>query len=332
MTRYIYTFGPHKTDGDASMKNLLGGKGANLAEMARLGLPVPPGFTISTECCNRYFELGGRFPDTLEPEIMGAMTAIEEQMGLKFGDPRAPLLVSCRSGARSSMPGMMETILNVGLCSQTIPGLVEKTGNEWFVYDAYRRLIMMYSDVVMEKAEQVVPEDGMGIRLSLEMMMSNLKNDKGYEHDTDISVQDLKSLCDRFKKVIHQTLKKPFPDDPHKQLMGAVGAVFKSWNGKRAVSYRRIEHIPDAWGTAVNVQSMVFGNMGNTSATGVAFTRDPSTGKNHFFGEWLVNAQGEDVVAGIRTPNPLNTDTKNMQNRHSAFPGGGHARPVCPAV
>ena len=316
MTRYIYAFGPHKTDGNASMKNLLGGKGANLAEMARLGLPVPPGFTISTECCNQYFELKGRFPDTLEQEIPAAMAAIEKQMGLKFGDPRAPLLVSCRSGARSSMPGMMETILNVGLCSQTIPGLVEKTGNEWFVYDAYRRLIMMYSDVVMEKAEQVVPEDGMGIRLNLEMMMNNLKNDKGYEHDTDISVQDLKSLCDRFKKMIHQTLKKAFPDDPHEQLMGALGAVFKSWNGKRAISYRRIEHIPDAWGTAVNVQAMVFGNMGNTSATGVAFTRDPSTGKNHFFGEWLVNAQGEDVVAGIRTPNPLNTDTKNMQNRH----------------
>jgi pyruvate, orthophosphate dikinase len=318
MTRYIYAFGPHKTDGDASMKNLLGGKGANLAEMARLGLPVPPGFTISTDCCNQYFELGGWFPDTLEPEIMAAMAAIEKQMGLRFGHPDAPLLVSCRSGARSSMPGMMETILNVGLCSKTIPGLVAKTGNEWFVYDAYRRLIMMYSDVVMEKAEQVVPEDGMGIRLNLEMMMNNLKNDKGYEHDTDISVDDMKSLCDRFKKKISQYLKKPFPDDPREQLFGAIGAVFKSWNGKRAVSYRRIEHIPDSWGTAVNVQAMVFGNMGNTSATGVAFTRDPATGKNHFFGEWLVNAQGEDVVAGIRTPNPLNTDTKNMQNRHLA--------------
>ncbi|MCF8091201.1 MAG: pyruvate, phosphate dikinase [Desulfotignum sp.] len=318
MTRYIYEFGPHKTDGNASLKNLLGGKGANLAEMARMGLPVPPGFTISTDCCNRYFELGGRFPDTLEQQIMTAMTHIEKQMGLGFGDPGAPLLVSCRSGARSSMPGMMETILNVGLCSTTIPGLVDKTGNEWFVYDAYRRLIMMYSDVVMEKAEQKVPEDGMGIRLNLEIMMNNLKNDKGYEHDTDISVQDMQSLCDRFKKKISQYLKTKFPDDPHEQLMGAVGAVFKSWNGKRAVSYRRIEHIPDVWGTAVNVQAMVFGNMGNSSATGVAFTRDPATGKNHFFGEWLVNAQGEDVVAGIRTPNPLNKDTKNMHNQHMA--------------
>jgi pyruvate,orthophosphate dikinase len=298
------------------MKNLLGGKGANLAEMARLGLPVPPGFTISTDCCNDYFDLGWRFPDTLESEIVTAMGHIEDQMGMKFGDPDAPLLVSCRSGARSSMPGMMETILNVGLCSKTIPGLAARTGNEWFVYDAYRRLIMMYSDVVMEKADQVVPEDGMGIRLNLEMMMNNLKNDKGYEHDTDISLQDMQSLCDRFKKKISQYLKKEFPDDPWDQLLGAIGAVFKSWNGKRAVSYRRIEHIPDAWGTAVNVQAMVFGNMGNTSATGVAFTRDPSTGENHFFGEWLVNAQGEDVVAGIRTPNPLNKETKNMQNRH----------------
>jgi pyruvate,orthophosphate dikinase len=254
------------------------------------------------------------------------MGHVETQMKMKFGDPEAPLLVSCRSGARSSMPGMMETILNVGLCSTTIPGLVEKTGNEWFVYDAYRRLIMMYSDVVMEKADQVVPEDGMGIRLNLEMMMNNLKNDKGYEHDTDISLQDMQALCDRFKKKISQYLKKEFPDDPWEQLMGAIGAVFKSWNGKRAVSYRRIEHIPDAWGTAVNVQAMVFGNMGNTSATGVAFTRDPSTGKNHFFGEWLVNAQGEDVVAGIRTPNPLNKDTKNMQNQH--LPSLEEAMPV----
>ena len=316
MTRYIYEFGPQKTHGDASMKNLLGGKGANLAEMARLGLPVPPGFTISTECCNDYFDLGWRFPETLASEITAAMGHMEDQMGMRFGDPDAPLLVSCRSGARSSMPGMMETILNVGLCSKTIPGLAARTGNEWFVYDAYRRLIMMYSDVVMEKADQVVPEDGMGIRLNLEMMMNNLKNDKGYEHDTDISLQDMQSLCDRFKKKISQYLKKEFPDDPREQLMGAIGAVFKSWNGKRAVSYRRIEHIPDAWGTAVNVQAMVFGNMGDTSATGVAFTRDPATGKNHFFGEWLVNAQGEDVVAGIRTPNPLNKETKNMQNQH----------------
>jgi pyruvate,orthophosphate dikinase len=316
MTQYIYEFGPQKTQGNATLKNLLGGKGANLAEMATLGLPVPPGFTISTECCNHYFDLDGRFPDSLEAKIAWAMENIERQMKMKFGDKNNPLLVSCRSGARSSMPGMMETILNVGLCSSTIPGLVAKTGNEWFVYDAYRRLIMMYSDVVMEKAEQIKPHNGMGIRLNLEMMMNNLKNDKGYANDTDISCEDMKGLCRRFKKKIHETLNIEFPDDPKEQLMGAIGAVFKSWNGRRAVSYRRIEHIPDNWGTAVNVQSMVFGNMGETSATGVAFSRDPATGDNKFYGEWLVNAQGEDVVAGTRTPNPLNNDTKNTQNRH----------------
>jgi pyruvate,orthophosphate dikinase len=316
MTQYIYEFGPQKTQGNATLKNLLGGKGANLAEMATLGLPVPPGFTISTECCNHYFDLDGRFPDSLEAKIAWAMENIERQMKMKFGDKNNPLLVSCRSGARSSMPGMMETILNVGLCSSTIPGLVAKTGNEWFVYDAYRRLIMMYSDVVMEKAEQIKPHNGMGIRLNLEMMMNNLKNDKGYANDTDISCEDMKGLCSRFKKKIHETLNIEFPDDPKEQLMGAIGAVFKSWNGRRAVSYRRIEHIPDNWGTAVNVQSMVFGNMGETSATGVAFSRDPATGDNKFYGEWLVNAQGEDVVAGTRTPNPLNNDTKNTQNRH----------------
>ncbi|HCY84371.1 MAG TPA: pyruvate, phosphate dikinase, partial [Desulfobacteraceae bacterium] len=195
MTKYIYEFGPEKTDGDAGQKDLLGGKGANLAEMAKLGLPVPPGFTISTECCNHYFDLNGRFPDTLAEETLAAMANIESQMGKGFGDPDNPLLVSCRSGARSSMPGMMETILNVGLCTKTIPGLIKKTGNEWFVWDAYRRLIMMYSDVVMEKAEQVEPADGMGIRLNLEMMMNNLKNDKGYDHDTDISTEDMKGLC-----------------------------------------------------------------------------------------------------------------------------------------
>lgn len=315
MTNYIYQFGPRQTDGDASLKNLLGGKGANLAEMAKLGLPVPAGFTISTECCNDYFDQDQKFPPAFEAQVDAAMSAIETQMEMRFGDKDNPLLVSCRSGARSSMPGMMETILNVGLCSSTIPGLIRKTGNEWFVYDAYRRLIMMYSDVVMEKAEQIEPEDGLGIRLHLEMMMNNLKNDKGYLNDTDILVDDLKNLCERFKNKVRDYLKTDFPDDPKAQLMGSIGAVFKSWNGKRAVSYRRIEHIPDSWGTAVNVQSMVFGNMGNTSATGVAFTRDPATGENKFYGEWLVNAQGEDVVAGTRTPNPLNNDTKNDQNR-----------------
>ncbi len=314
MTQYIYHFGPSGTNGNAGMKNLLGGKGANLAEMAKLGLPVPPGFTISTDCCNEYFRLGGQFPKNLYAEIDEAMARIEDQMGMGFSDPENPLLVSCRSGARQSMPGMMETILNVGLCSTTIPGLIRKTGNEWFVYDAYRRLIMMYADVVMEKAEQISPPDGMGIRLNLEIIMNELKNDKGYCNDTDITTEEMKELCAKFKNKIQQTFGYEFPDDPKAQLLGAIGAVFKSWNGKRAVSYRRIELIPDEWGTAVNVQSMVFGNMGSESATGVAFSRNPATGEDEFYGEWLPNAQGEDVVAGIRTPNPINKATRNKQN------------------
>ncbi|MCP3898713.1 MAG: pyruvate, phosphate dikinase, partial [Desulfobacteraceae bacterium] len=314
--KLIYEFNKKNTDGDATQKNLLGGKGANLAEMAKLGLPVPAGFTISTECCNNYLKSKGKFPEELYSQIDAAMANIESEMGMKFSDKENPLLLSCRSGARQSMPGMMETVLNIGLNSETIPGLIKKTNNEWFVYDAYRRLIMMYSDVVMEKAEDIIPKDGMGIRLHLEMLLNDLKNDKGYENDTDIETSEMKNLCEKFKKKIKATFNKEFPDNTKDQLMGAIGAVFKSWNGKRAVSYRRIEHIPDDWGTAVNVQSMVFGNMGNSSATGVAFSRDPATGNNKFYGEWLINAQGEDVVAGIRTPNPLNIDTKNNQNDH----------------
>ena len=237
-------------------------------------------------------------------------------MGMKYGDAENPLLLSCRSGARKSMPGMMETVLNVGLCPATIPGLVKKSGNERFVYDAYRRLIMMYSDVVMEKAEDIEPAEGKGIRLQLEHLMAKLKKAKKYKSDTDMTAADLKKLCEQFKDKVQEVLGQPFPDDPMEQLWGAVGAVFKSWNGRRAISYRKIEGIPDEWGTACNVQSMVFGNMGDSSATGVAFTRNPATGENKFYGEWLVNAQGEDVVAGIRTPNPLNEETKNEQNKH----------------
>lgn len=247
--------------------------------------------------------------------MKNALAKVEKAMGMKFGDAKNPLLVSCRSGARSSMPGMMETVLNVGLSTKTIPGLIAKTGNERFVYDAYRRLIMMYSDVVMEKAEGIEPAEGKAIRRQLDGMMEELKEKRGYASDTDLTVDDLKLLCDQFKIQIRKTLKKEFPDDAMAQLWGGVGAVLKSWNGKKAVSYRRIEGIPDEWGTAVNVQSMVFGNMGDTSATGVAFTRDPATGDNKFYGEWLVNAQGEDVVAGTRTPNPLNNDTRNEQNK-----------------
>ena len=312
----VYFFGGKEAEGDGTMRNLLGGKGANLAEMCTLGIPVPAGFTITTECCTEYYDLGCSYPKELEQEVMEAMLRTEKMMGRKFGDKNNPLLVSCRSGARSSMPGMMETVLNIGLCSETIPGLIEKTGNPRFVYDAYRRLIMMYSDVVMEKAEGIEPEEGMGIRVQLDRMMQDLKDKKGYSSDTDLTEGDLKSLCEDFKKKVREVLGKEFPDDAYQQLWGGIGAVFKSWNGKRAIAYRRIENIPDDWGTAVNVQSMVFGNMGENSATGVAFSRNPATGENKFYGEWLINAQGEDVVAGIRTPNPLNEATKNDHNRH----------------
>lgn len=312
--KYVYLFGKGISEGRADMKELLGGKGANLAEMANLELPVPAGFTITTECCVDYFR-ENRIPATLEAEVFAALKKVEKVMGMEFGSATNPLLVSCRSGARSSMPGMMETVLNVGLSSKTIPGLVKKTKNERFVYDAYRRLIMMYSDVVMEKAEGIEPEEGKGIRKILDEKLEALKKKKGYKSDTDLKVADLKKLCEDFKKTVRQVLKKDFPDDAMQQLWGGITAVFKSWNGKKAVSYRRIEGIPDDWGTAVNVQSMVFGNMGESSATGVAFTRDPATGDNKFYGEWLVNAQGEDVVAGTRTPNPLNDETKNEQNK-----------------
>jgi len=315
-TKYVYYFGPQGTEGDASMKNTLGGKGANLAEMAKLGLPVPAGFTISTEFCTVYFAEGRRFPQSLRDEVAVALKKTEEAMGMKFGDAENPLLVSCRSGARQSMPGMMETVLNVGLCPATIPGLVKKSGNERFVYDAYRRLIMMYSDVVMEKAEDIEPAEGKGIRIQLEHLMAKMKKAKKVTSDTDLTADDLKKLCKKFKEKIVEVLGREFPDDPNEQLWGAIGAVFKSWEGRRAVSYRKIEGIPGEWGTACNVQSMVFGNLGNESATGVAFSRNPATGENKFYGEWLVNAQGEDVVAGIRTPSPLNEQTKNQQNQH----------------
>jgi pyruvate,orthophosphate dikinase len=315
-TKYVYYFGPNGTEGEASMKNELGGKGANLAEMAKLGLPVPAGFTINTAFCTVFFKEGRQFPPSLREEVAAALKKVEEAMGMKYGDAENPLLLSCRSGARTSMPGMMETVLNVGLCTATIPGLVKKTGNERFVYDAYRRLIMMYSDVVMEKAEDIEPAEGKGIRVQLEHIMHKLKKSKKYTSDTDMTTEDLKKLCKQFKAKVLEVLGQEFPDEPDAQLWGATGAVFKSWQGRRAVSYRKIEGIPGEWGTACNVQSMVFGNLGDSSATGVAFSRNPATGENKFYGEWLVNAQGEDVVAGIRTPNPLNESTKNPQNQH----------------
>jgi len=312
----VYFFGGKVAEGDGSMKNLLGGKGANLAEMCKLGMPVPAGFTITTDTCVEFYKNNLQFPAELKKEVDEALLKSEAVMNMKFGDKDAPLLISCRSGARSSMPGMMETVLNIGLCSETIPGLIKKTGNPRFVYDAYRRLIMMYSDVVMEKSEGVEPEEGKGIRVQLDKMLHEVKVKKGYKSDTDLSEEDLKDLCEAFKGRVVEVLGKHFPDNAYEQLWGGVSAVFKSWNGKRAISYRRIENIPDEWGTAVTVQAMVFGNMGDNSATGVAFSRNPATGENKFYGEWLVNAQGEDVVAGIRTPNPLNESTKNDQNKH----------------
>ncbi len=310
----VYRFGGKTAEGNGTMRNLLGGKGANLAEMCLLNIPVPAGFTITTECCAEYYALGGGYPEALKKEVAEALKATEAIMGMKFGDKKNPLLVSCRSGARSSMPGMMDTILNIGLCSETIPGMIEKTQNPRFVYDAYRRLIMMYSDVVMEKAEGIEPEDGKAIRQQLDRMMEDLKAAKGYKSDTDITADELKELCGKFKQRVKEVLGVEFPDSAEAQLWGSIGGVFKSWNGKRAIAYRKIEGIPDDWGTAVNVQSMVFGNMGNTSATGVAFSRNPANGDNKFYGEWLINAQGEDVVAGIRTPNPLNEATKTPHN------------------
>ncbi len=312
----VYRFGGKSAEGDGKMRELLGGKGANLAEMCLLGIPVPAGFTITTECCTEYYELGGGYTPQLRKDVAEALKATEEIMGMKFGDPKNPLLVSCRSGARQSMPGMMDTILNIGLCSATIPGMIAKTNNPRFVYDAYRRLIMMYSDVVMEKAEGIEPKDGQAIRQQLDKMMEDLKEAKGYKSDTEITADELKDLAEKFKVRVKEVLGEEFPDSAEAQLWGSIGGVFKSWNGKRAIKYRQIEGIPDDWGTAVNVQSMVFGNMGDTSATGVAFSRNPANGDNKFYGEWLINAQGEDVVAGIRTPNPLNNATKSAQNAH----------------
>ncbi len=318
MAKYVYSFGGGKADGNESMKNLLGGKGANLAEMAgnkNLRLPVPPGFTVTTEVCTYYYANKRNYPKTLNNEVMAAMKKIETLMGKKFGDAVNPLLVSVRSGARKSMPGMMETVLNVGLNEKTIPGLIKQSGSERFVYDAYRRLIMMYSDVVMEKAAGIEPEDDMGIRKQLEKVMAEMKKKKGVTLDTDLNAEDLKTLCKQFKIKVKEVLGKDFPDDPYEQLWGGIGAVFASWNGKRAISYRRIENIPDEWGTAVTVQTMVFGNLGNDSATGVAFTRNPGNGEGKFYGEYLVNAQGEDVVAGIRTPAPINSYSQSEHNK-----------------
>ncbi len=312
----VYFFGNGKADGAAAMKNLLGGKGANLAEMSKLKVPVPAGFTITTEMCTEYNKNKGKYSPAFKKEVAANLAKVEKVMGKKFGDSKNPLLLSVRSGARSSMPGMMETILNVGLNETTIEAITKKTGNPRFVWDSYRRLIQMYADVVMEKAAGFEPEDGMGIRPQLDEELEKMKESRGIKQDCDLTAEDLQELVKIYKAKIIKVLKTPFPDDPEQQLWGSINAVFQSWNGKRAISYRQIEGIPEEWGTAVNVQSMVFGNMSNDSATGVAFTRNPATGEDWFYGEWLANAQGEDVVAGLRTPNPINKKGKTEQSRH----------------
>ncbi|NQZ18218.1 MAG: pyruvate, phosphate dikinase, partial [Bdellovibrionales bacterium] len=292
--KQVYFFAQGDTEGDATMKNTLGGKGANLAEMTSLGIPVPPGFTISTDVCDAFYKNGEKLPESLVGEVQEALAKVEAKIGKKFGDTKNPLLVSVRSGARASMPGMMDTILNLGLNDETVEGLAETSGNGRFAWDSYRRFIQMYSNVVL----------GMNTSL-LEMTLEDMKDAKGYEKDTELTVEDLKVLVEQFKNQIADTTAKTFPTDPQEQLWGAIEAVFASWNNDRAITYRRLNSIPDEWGTAVNVQSMVFGNLGEESGTGVAFTRDPSTGEKIFFGEYLMNAQGEDVVAGIRTPQPI---------------------------
>lgn len=306
MTQYVYRFGGGVSDGGAGDKFLLGGKGANLAEMASIGLPVPPGFTISTAMCTRYYEEGETFPESVKAEVAGGITHIEGITEKTFGDAADPLLVSVRSGARVSMPGMMDTVLNLGLNDQTVQGLAATSGDDRFAWDSYRRFIQMYADVVLG-LDHGRFEDALEIA----------KEDRGFTLDTELSATDLQALVAEYKSIVEELWNKPFPQDVHDQLWGAIGAVFGSWQSERAKVYRRLNDIPADWGTAVNVQAMVFGNMGDTSATGVAFTRDPSTGERAYYGEFLINAQGEDVVAGIRTPQYL---TKRARETAGAKP------------
>ncbi len=303
--KYVYFFGDGKAEGNVSLRNLLGGKGANLAEMTNLGVSVPAGFTITTEVCIEYYKNNYQYPEELKTQVLENLKRIEKVMGAKFSDTDNPLLVSVRSGARVSMPGMMDTILNLGLNDSTVKGLIKNTNNERFAFDCYRRFIQMYGNVVIgiEHAE-------------FEKIIQNKKDKKGVKLDTALDTNDLREIMLESKNIIKKNTKRDFPEDPYEQLWGAIGAVFKSWNNKRAIEYRKIHNIPETWGTAVNVQAMVYGNMGEDSATGVAFTRDPSTGKKVFFGEYLPNAQGEDVVAGIRTPRPLN----KLDKKDSSLP------------
>ena len=311
--KYVYLFGTRKSEGDQSMKNLLGGKGANLAEMSSMGLPVPAGFTITTEVCTYYYDNKNSYPRELAKQIDGAISEVEKTMGASFGDPKNPLLLSVRSGARVSMPGMMETVLNLGLNDEIVDGLVKQSGDARFCYDVYRRFVQMYGDVVMgmrPEGNEIDP---------FEQLLEKKKHKRGVELDNELLAEDLQELVTEFKAEIKKRLKRTFPEDPKEQLKGAVGAVFGSWQGDRAIRYRQIEGIPHQWGTAVNVQSMVYGNMGNDCATGVAFTRDPSTGKNQLYGEFLTNAQGEDVVAGIRTPEPITKLRRRQPKAYEEF-------------
>ena len=300
MTKWVYAFGDGKAEGRADMRELLGGKGANLAEMSALGLPVPPGFTITTEVCNWFYAHDRRYPRGLESEARRALRQVEKQVGARFGNPRNPLLVSVRSGARASMPGMMDTVLNLGLNDETVEGLARHSGDERFAYDSYRRFIQMFGNVVLDVDHH-----------HFEEIVELHKEDTGAVLDTELSADDWRAVIKEYQAKIREVTGAPFPQDPAQQLWAAIGAVFGSWMTPRAVTYRRLHNLPSDWGTAVNVQAMVFGNMGDDCATGVAFTRNPSTGENAFYGEFLVNAQGEDVVAGIRTPQHLTIKGKH---------------------
>ncbi len=305
MAKWVYLF----SEGNANMRNLLGGKGANLAEMTNLGMPIPQGFTVTTEACTNYYDNGKKISEEIQGQIFEALTELEKIQGKKFGDNEDPLLVSVRSGARASMPGMMDTILNLGLNDIAVEGFAKKTGNARFAYDSYRRFIQMYSDVVME-----VPKS------FFEKIIDEVKEAKGVQYDTELTVDDLKELVQRFKAIYSEEMNgEEFPQDPKEQLLGAVKAVFRSWDNPRAIVYRRMNDIPGDWGTAVNVQAMVFGNMGETSGTGVAFTRNPSTGEKGIYGEYLINAQGEDVVAGVRTPQPISKLAEDLPKCYRQF-------------
>ncbi len=294
MTKWVYAFGDGRAEGEAGMRDLLGGKGANLAEMSNLGLPVPPGFTITTEVCTYYYDHARAYPEDLKAQVEAALATIGRIAGKTFGDPDNPLLVSVRSGARASMPGMMDTVLNLGLNDVTVEAVARAAGDARFAYDSYRRFITMYASVVLGVEHH-----------NFEEALDGYKERKGYALDTDLSASDWKTLIGRYKSIVEKELEQPFPQDSHEQLWGAIGAVFGSWMNARAKKYRELHGIPASWGTAVNVQAMVFGNRGETSATGVAFTRNPSTGEKELYGEFLINAQGEDVVAGIRTPQDI---------------------------